>query len=405
MAIDYPSKPDQPFLTTDVLAESALCAFGLGEGTGAPYEHVAQVASAFTSGTGNYLGSGLGSLNPSWTSGLPWGYGLSFPETVSNHYNEVRATGAGLAAGAVYANLTLAAVLRLTGAISAGLTALPFGLGTSQSNPFLGIDENNRIRFVYAGNQYAPTSPITLTAGRWYAIAVAINGTTPYFHVFDYTSGTETSGAGASFSAAGSVTSATATPATMNCRSLGFFPGDISAATSASRTWSASDFRLFVADPARSIRPGRDNDALAHAATLINASGAFGDVRVGQKLEDLIRSGEETRVAVLNAGAAEETPFAATEDGGESYMRKVMFKVEIAVRDPNPEARDAEIDRLEQIVVNRVSGRSLARLTFPGKTMIRRSRYADAKQHPEQRAVLDGEFTYLVSGRSARNEN
>jgi hypothetical protein len=79
-----------------------------------------------------------------------------------------------------------------------------------------------------------------------------------------------------------------------------------------------------------------------------------------------------------------------------SIPRAVAWTLTLFVRQSDPESRDREADRLANVAQNVLDGQSLAGITLPGLTKIRRGRW-ERSPAPERRLVLMGEFTYLVN--------
>lgn len=86
------------------------------------------------------------------------------------------------------------------------------------------------------------------------------------------------------------------------------------------------------------------------------------------------------------------------------FIRTCTFAVTLIVRMEEPEQRQDWLDYLTDRVCNALDGKSLADITFAPLTLIQRGQYAATPQHPEQRAVLTGQFVYEVVGYGARDE-
>ncbi len=137
----------------------------------------------------------------------------------------------------------------------------------------------------------------------------------------------------------------------------------------------------------------RDRDAFAAIVTALADTGEFSDVILGE-------------APGQNAAGAARTPLAvvAPEQWTESdnvdpclLVRHVSFKVLITIRDEYPYQGIERLDRLSSVAQDVLDGSDLNGGCIPALTKLRQGRFDPSTSHPEQRVVLDGEFTYLVS--------
>lgn len=139
----------------------------------------------------------------------------------------------------------------------------------------------------------------------------------------------------------------------------------------------------------------RDWDVLSDIRDRLIATGAFDGVHLSGLPAEYGRSAGEARMAVCTLSAWDDTDdWDDTEDV--SIPRAVAWTLTLFVRQSDPESRDREADRLANVAQNVLDGRSLAGVTLPGLTKIRRGRW-ERSPAPERRLVLMGEFTYLVN--------
>lgn len=77
--------------------------------------------------------------------------------------------------------------------------------------------------------------------------------------------------------------------------------------------------------------------------------------------------------------------------------RKVTFKLIIDVQEIDPRTRWRIMDQISNVARNALNGQSLANMTFPDLTIIRRYQSGKAT-NPTQAFVLSGECIYQVQG-------
>jgi hypothetical protein len=139
----------------------------------------------------------------------------------------------------------------------------------------------------------------------------------------------------------------------------------------------------------------RDWDVLSDIRDRLIATGAFDGVHLSGLPAEYGRSAGETRMAVCTlSGWDDADDWDDAEDV--SIPRAVAWTLTLFVRQSDPESRDREADRLANVAQNVLDGQSLAGITLPGLTKIRRGRW-ERSPAPERRLVLMGEFTYLVN--------
>ena len=77
-------------------------------------------------------------------------------------------------------------------------------------------------------------------------------------------------------------------------------------------------------------------------------------------------------------------------------IRRVVYQLSLLVRDEDSSRRIEQLDRLSSVAQNTLDGSDLNGGCLPALTKLRQGKFDQGLRHPEQRVVLDGEFTYLV---------
>lgn len=145
----------------------------------------------------------------------------------------------------------------------------------------------------------------------------------------------------------------------------------------------------------------RDRQYLKIIAGLLVETGQFDAVTTTGPPEDRGQTAEYLKLAGLElAGFKEETW--ASEPTGPSYLRTVQYLLYLHVRDPDPDARDDEIDRLAQLAANAVVAQELGGESVFQATTLARGQY-QAAVAPERRLKIAGEFQYVLESPSDRN--
>ena len=137
----------------------------------------------------------------------------------------------------------------------------------------------------------------------------------------------------------------------------------------------------------------RDRDAFEAIAAALAATGQFADVVFGTPIDDLAASADQIPMAIITPNEWEEVddvdPIVS--------VRKVSYTLTLATRDENPQTRFEQLDRLTSIAQNALDGTNLNGGCMPAMTRLRRGRFETKPRHPEQRVILSGEFSYLIS--------
>lgn len=147
------------------------------------------------------------------------------------------------------------------------------------------------------------------------------------------------------------------------------------------------------------VAPGyRDRDAFAALIAVLETTGAFAAVVIGPPLDDRVNAGNDPWALV--------TPTEWEEDDDVDpivSVRRVSFTLTIGVRHEDPGERFQRLDRLTAIAQDAIDGTDLNGGCMPALTRLRRGRLDDRPQHPEQRVILSGEFSYLISSYSGHD--
>jgi hypothetical protein len=142
----------------------------------------------------------------------------------------------------------------------------------------------------------------------------------------------------------------------------------------------------------------RDADVIDDVIARLEATAAFGGVFWGEPPERHGRSAELTTMAVVEPDAWVETDEFDDQADYQSVPR-VTFTLTLFARNPDPETRDRLLDRLSTVARNAINETSLAGITIPGLTILRRGKYRPAT-NPERQMTIVGEYAYFVDGPS-----
>ena len=138
--------------------------------------------------------------------------------------------------------------------------------------------------------------------------------------------------------------------------------------------------------------PNSDGEAFASIAAALTATREFGDVTFGTTLECRAAGADRVPAAVITPNT-----WAELDDVDPiELVRKVCFTLTILVRDDDPLARYAALDRLTRIAQNAIDGSDLGGGCLPDLTILRDGRFDSSSRFPEQSVILSGEFAYLI---------
>jgi hypothetical protein len=136
-------------------------------------------------------------------------------------------------------------------------------------------------------------------------------------------------------------------------------------------------------------------DRLIYAAILdsLEATNAFESVLFASAIDRLTLGSAATPLVALVPDGWEEFD----EVDPTSILRRVSFYLDLLVRDEDAFGRFEQLDALESAARGAIEGLSLAGISLPGLTRLRRARYDAHSLPPEQSARLEGEFTYIIA--------
>jgi hypothetical protein len=144
----------------------------------------------------------------------------------------------------------------------------------------------------------------------------------------------------------------------------------------------------------------RDRGYLKLIAGLLRDTNQFEAVTTSGPPEDAGQSAEHLRLAGLEvASFAEES--LASEASDVSQLRTVSYRLSLYVRDPDPDARDDEIDRLASVAANVLTGVALGGQSIAELSRLGRGQY-QAATSVERRLQMQGTFAYVIDGRADR---
>jgi hypothetical protein len=144
--------------------------------------------------------------------------------------------------------------------------------------------------------------------------------------------------------------------------------------------------------------PYRDRDAFQAIVTSLAGTGEFASVVFGTPAELDAIGADRVPAAVVMPTSWDEVP-----DTAPSAVRKVAFAVTLVVRGESGAERFRLLERLTSVVQNAVDGSDLAGGCLPALTRVGKGRQELALKRLEGRAVLAGEFAYLVPDIKMRN--
>ena len=140
----------------------------------------------------------------------------------------------------------------------------------------------------------------------------------------------------------------------------------------------------------------RDWDVFESISTLLAATNEFDNIyrsalpeSNGQRSEDQLAA----CVAPRDWDEVDDADNASTQQ----IKRSVRWTLTLMVREDDPEIRERYLDRLLNIAMTAIDGKSLAGLTIPAWTKLRKGSY-ELPNAPEQRMTCQGEFVYWIDG-------
>lgn len=142
----------------------------------------------------------------------------------------------------------------------------------------------------------------------------------------------------------------------------------------------------------------RDRDAFAAILAALSATREFAGVAFPGPIERTAVGSEVRPLVALTPGRFEEQDDADPT----SLLRRVSYRLTIAVRDDDDFAGFDRLDRLARLVRDTLDGSSLGGGCLPGLTRLRRGALDPQVPYPEQRLVLDGEFSYPIARAAGR---
>lgn len=139
----------------------------------------------------------------------------------------------------------------------------------------------------------------------------------------------------------------------------------------------------------------RDRTYLYLIRDLLVATGAFDEVRTSGRPEDAGVGSYDVKLASLELDGFVETDEYDDDDATPS-IRRVNFTLWIMARvGTDPDLRDDECDRLQQVASNAINGQSFGATAYYGYTRIKGGKYERATG-PERRLACAGQFAYEI---------
>jgi hypothetical protein len=146
--------------------------------------------------------------------------------------------------------------------------------------------------------------------------------------------------------------------------------------------------------------PGyRDRDAFAAIVAALSNTAEFADVVFGCTPHALSLGADRVPLALVVP-----TEWHELDDADPTVnIRRVTFTLTLVVRHESADCRFQLLDRLTSIVQNAIDGLDLNGGCLPNLTKLQSGLYESHAKHPEQRLMLTGSFSYLVSTNSAHD--
>lgn len=138
--------------------------------------------------------------------------------------------------------------------------------------------------------------------------------------------------------------------------------------------------------------PYCDQDAFSAMVGALKATGAFAEVSFGVTIDRCNIGAGCLPLALI---VPKEWSERDTPDSG-SLMRQVGFTLTLVVRQADDAARFEELDRLASLAQSVIDRSDLGGGCVRALTKVRKARHDQGMRHPEQRIVLNGDFSYLV---------
>ncbi len=150
---------------------------------------------------------------------------------------------------------------------------------------------------------------------------------------------------------------------------------------------------VVTVPPPPGPRGYRDRNAFAAIVAALESTGEFAAVLLGSPAYRTLVGADRTPMAVISPTEWDE------EDDADPIfnVRHVSYLLTLICRGEIPGERYEQLDRLTSVVQNALDGSNLDGGCLPALTKFRRGRPDLSARHPEQRILLEGEFTYLIS--------
>lgn len=142
--------------------------------------------------------------------------------------------------------------------------------------------------------------------------------------------------------------------------------------------------------------PVRDPDILDDIQARLKAIGLFDNVYRSALPEDRGQSASDNMAAAVAMNEWQEIDDA--DDGPNLRLqRTVRWTLTLFVREDDPQVRERKLDKLLAASQKALDGKSLAGVTVPDWTRLRRGTY-QTPASPEQRMTVAGDAIYWVEG-------
>jgi hypothetical protein len=144
---------------------------------------------------------------------------------------------------------------------------------------------------------------------------------------------------------------------------------------------------------------GRDRDIFRAIKAALDATNSFATVLLHQSVLNARAGADQNPIVTIQRTAVQEN---SRWGNPITIERTVSFDLTIAIRAEDHDERFEQMELLESVVMNVLSGQSWAGICLPDRSLIARGMDDPRPRHPEQRVVMKGQFTYLL-GYATRN--
>jgi len=144
----------------------------------------------------------------------------------------------------------------------------------------------------------------------------------------------------------------------------------------------------------------RDRDIFLAIKAALDARNIFDAVLLHQPATNARAAADQNPVVTIK-----RTDVAEASRWGNpiTLERTVKYDLTISIRDEEHEDRFERMELLESVVINALDGQAWVGVCLSDRSLISRGTDDPRARHPEQRVVMKGQFTYILTGYTNRN--